>query len=98
MKMRDIATQLRSLKVEIFELFLVYLILNSLPPEYEPFKVFFNIYKKKWLINKFLTCVQEDWRLKHEISESIHYANHAKWNAKKGKGVPWKKKVGVQMK
>lgn len=42
--------------------------------------------------------VQEEKREKYETPERVHYVNHAKGNAKKGKGGPWKKKAGVQMK
>lgn len=47
-EIRDIATQLRFLEVEIFRSFLVYFIFNSLPLEYDGwFKMFYNICKKK---------------------------------------------------
>jgi hypothetical protein len=39
MEMRDIAAQLKSLEVEIFDSVLVHLILNSLPSQYGPFKI-----------------------------------------------------------
>ena len=42
MKMRDIATQLMTLEIEIFESFLVHLIRNSLPSEYGPFQIAYN--------------------------------------------------------
>ena len=46
MEMRDIAAQLKSLEVEISDLFLVHLILNSLPVEYGPFKISYNTHKE----------------------------------------------------
>ena len=58
MEMRDIATQLKSLEIEMLESFLVHFILNSLPSEYGPFKISYNIHKEKWSINELLTmCV-----------------------------------------
>ena len=42
MEMRDIVAKLKSLKVEIFELFLVHFILNSFPLEYALFKISYN--------------------------------------------------------
>ena len=58
MEMRDIATQLKSLEIELSESFLVHFILNSPPSEYEPFKISYNIHKEKWSINELLTmCV-----------------------------------------
>ena len=69
MEMRDVVAKLKSLKVEIFELFLVHFILNSLPSEYAPFKISYNTHKEKWSINEFLImCVQEEKRLKNETS------------------------------
>ena len=47
MKIRDIVAQLKSLKIKIFNIFLVHFILNSLPIEYSPFKIFYNTHKKK---------------------------------------------------
>lgn len=62
-------------------------------------KCFITYVKKKWLINELLImCVQEEERLKYVTPESVHYTNHVKENAKKGKGAPRKNKAGVQMK
>ncbi|OIT28788.1 hypothetical protein A4A49_59521, partial [Nicotiana attenuata] len=58
MEMRDIAAKLKSLEVDMSEPFLVHFIINSLPAEYGPFKIFYNTHKDKWLINELLTmCV-----------------------------------------
>ena len=58
MEMRDIVVQLKSLEIEMSESFLVHFILNSLPSEYGPFKISYNIHKEKWSINELLTmCV-----------------------------------------
>lgn len=43
MEMRDIATKLKSLEVDISESFLMHFILNSLLTEYGPFKISYNI-------------------------------------------------------
>ena len=65
MKMKDITAQLKALKVEYFDSFLVYFILNSLPAEYGLFKIIHNIHKKKWFISKLLTMyIQEEEKLK----------------------------------
>ncbi|KAK2444049.1 hypothetical protein QL285_015104 [Trifolium repens] len=64
MKMRDIASQLKKLEVDMSESFLVHYILNSLPAEYGPFKISYNTHKDKWSINELMTmCVQEEERL-----------------------------------
>ena len=60
MEMRDIVAQLKKLEVEMSKSFLVHLILNTLPPQYGPFKISYNTHKDKWSINKLMTmCVQE---------------------------------------
>ena len=73
MEMRDIATQLKSLEIEMSESFLIHFILNSFPSEYGPFKISYNTHKEKWSINELLTmCVQEEGRLNQERIESAH--------------------------
>ena len=95
MEMRDIASQLKSLKIEFSESFLVTFILNSLPNEYGPFKISYNTHKEDWSINELLVmCVQEEERLKNENLESAHLAAHFKGKGKKGKGVSKFKKKG----
>ncbi|WKA06388.1 hypothetical protein VitviT2T_024289 [Vitis vinifera] len=47
MEMRDIVAQLKKLEVEMSESFLVHFILNTLLPEYEPFKISDNTHKDK---------------------------------------------------
>ncbi|KAF7812098.1 Retrovirus-related Pol polyprotein from transposon TNT 1-94 [Senna tora] len=90
MRMRDIATELKTLEVELPDSFLVYSILNSLPPQYGPFKISYNTHKQKCSINELLTmCVQEEGRLLAEMGESAHLANQGKDKnqaKKKGKG------------
>ncbi|RVX10561.1 Retrovirus-related Pol polyprotein from transposon TNT 1-94 [Vitis vinifera] len=57
MEMRDIVAQLKKLEVEMSESFLVHFILNTLPPQYGPFKISYNTHKDKWSINELMTCV-----------------------------------------
>ena len=55
----------------MFEPFLMHFILNTLPPEYEPFKISYNTRKDKWSINELMTmCVQEEKTLVMEMSEN----------------------------
>ena len=71
MQMRDIATQLKTLEVEMFDSFLVHFILNTFPQQYGPFKISYNKHKNKWPISELLTmCVQEKGRLKMELGKS----------------------------
>ncbi|RVW24227.1 hypothetical protein CK203_091370 [Vitis vinifera] len=53
MEMRDIIAQLKSLEIEMSESFLVHFILNSLPSEYEPFKISYNTHKENGLSMNF---------------------------------------------
>ncbi|XP_059441899.1 uncharacterized protein LOC132174224 [Corylus avellana] len=86
MEMKDKATQLKFLEIDISESFLVHFILNSLPSKYVPFKISYNTHKDKWSANELLTmCVQEEERLKHEKPEGVHMAIHAKGKTKRGK-------------
>ena len=47
MEMRNIVAQLKKLKVEMFESFLVHFILNTLLPQYGHFKISYNTCKDK---------------------------------------------------
>jgi hypothetical protein len=90
MQMRDTVAQLKKLKVEISESFLVHYILNTLPHQYGPFKISYNTHKDKWSINELMTMrVQEEERLVMELGESAMLAMHGKGKSqanKKGKG------------
>ncbi|RVW30939.1 Retrovirus-related Pol polyprotein from transposon TNT 1-94 [Vitis vinifera] len=84
MEMRDIVAQLKKLEVEMSESFLVHFILNTLPPQYGPFKISYNTHKDKWSINELMTmCVQEKGRLLMEQGESAMLVTQRK--GKKGK-------------
>ncbi|RVX10206.1 Retrovirus-related Pol polyprotein from transposon TNT 1-94 [Vitis vinifera] len=70
MEMRDIVAQLKKLEVEMSESFLVHFILNTLPPQYGPFKISYNTHKDKWSINELMImCVQR----KEETSFNLIY-------------------------
>ena len=69
--MRDIAAQLKTFEVKMFDSFIVHYILNTLPQQYGPFKISYNTHKDKWSINELLTmCVQEEGMLKMKLGES----------------------------
>src|SRR3954469_4120410 len=91
MRMLDIAAQLKTFEVEMSESFLVHFILNTLPRQYNQFKISYNTHKNKWSINELMTmCVQEEERLLLEnVEESAHRAFKGKdkrHETKKGKG------------
>ena len=53
------------------ESFLVHFILNTFPPKYRLFKIFYNIRNDKWSINELMTMyVLEEERLLMEMGES----------------------------
>ncbi|PKI34797.1 hypothetical protein CRG98_044814 [Punica granatum] len=86
-EMRDLAAQLKILKIDISEPFLVHFILNSLPAKYGPFKISYNTYKEEWSITKLLTmCVQEEERMKHDKAEVAHLATRPNGKGKKDHG------------
>ncbi|PKI52686.1 hypothetical protein CRG98_026922 [Punica granatum] len=86
-KMRDLAAQLKTLKIDISEPFLVHFILNSLPAEYGSFKISYNTHKEEWSITELLTtCVQEEERMKHDKPEVAHLATRPKGKGKKDHG------------
>ncbi|XP_070005609.1 uncharacterized protein [Nicotiana sylvestris] len=50
--MTSIAAKLQTLGMKVDDSFLVQFILNSLPPEYGPFQINYNIIKDKWNVSK----------------------------------------------
>ncbi|PKI41925.1 hypothetical protein CRG98_037675 [Punica granatum] len=86
-EMSDLAAQLKTLKIDIFEPFLVHFILNSLPAQYGPFKIFYNTHKEERSITELLTmCVQEEERMKHDKPKVAHLATRPKGKGKKEHG------------
>ncbi|KAH1063949.1 hypothetical protein J1N35_028936, partial [Gossypium stocksii] len=70
-KIRDLATRLRALEVEMSESFLVHFILKTLPPQNGSFKISYNIHKDKWYIGELLImCDQAEAKLILEMRES----------------------------
>ncbi|RVW43523.1 Retrovirus-related Pol polyprotein from transposon TNT 1-94 [Vitis vinifera] len=91
MEMMDILNQLKKLEVEMSKSFLVHFILNTLPPQYGPFKISYNTHKDKWSINELMTmCVQEEGRLLMEQGESVMLVTQ-----KKGKSQAMQKPLVV---
>jgi len=71
MQMRDISALLQKLEVDMSESFLVHFILNTIPLEYEPFKISYNTHKDKWSIDELMImCVQKKERLVIKMGES----------------------------
>jgi molybdopterin converting factor small subunit len=79
LRMSNIATRLKSLDLVIKDGFLIYLIFNSLPEEFETFEVNYNSMNDKWTLGKFIAmCVQEEERIKRNNGgvDSVNMAKH----------------------
>jgi len=73
MEMSNLASKLKTLKLELGEDLLVHLVLISLPAHFGQFKVSYNTQKDKWSLNELIShCVQEEERLQRDRSESAH--------------------------
>ena len=65
MEMSPLASKLRAYKLDLFEDFLVHLVLISLPTQFSQYKVSYNCQKETWSTNELIShCVQEEERLK----------------------------------
>jgi hypothetical protein len=65
LRMSNVAARLKPIDLAIEDDFLIYLIFNSLPKEFETFEVNYNSMNDKWTLKKFIAmCVQEEERIK----------------------------------
>ncbi|XP_025983117.1 uncharacterized protein [Glycine max] len=89
MEMSNLASKLKSLKLELGEDLLVHLVLISLPSLFGKFKVSYNTQKDKWSLNDLIShCVQEEERLQRDRTESAHLISTSQnKKRKKTKGV-----------
>ncbi|XP_020599548.1 uncharacterized protein LOC110038957 [Phalaenopsis equestris] len=83
-EMTNIATRLKTLRMEVNENFIVQFIINSLPPEYNQFHMNYNTMKDEWNVNE-LQCmlIQEEARLKKGANHSINLMGHQRRAVKK---------------
>jgi hypothetical protein len=80
--------RLKPLDLAIKDGFLIYLIFNLLPKEFETFEVNYNSMNDKWTLEKFMAmCVQEEERIKRN-NGGVDGVNLAKHNNKKRNFVP----------
>ncbi|CAH9133831.1 unnamed protein product [Cuscuta epithymum] len=83
-EMSHIASKLSALKLILPEELLVYLVLISLPSQFNQLKVSYNCIKEKWSLNELIShCVQEEERIKQDKTESAHLASTSKGNKKR---------------
>ena len=86
MEMSNLATKLRSLKLELSENILVHLVIIFFPVQLSQFKVTCNTQKDKWTLDEIISCcVEKEDRLKQERTESAHLASTSQDKAKKRK-------------
>jgi molybdopterin converting factor small subunit len=77
--MSNVAARLKPLDLAIEDGFLIYLIFNSLPKEFETFEVNYNSMNDKWTLEKFIAmCVQKEERIKRNNGgvDSVNMAKH----------------------
>jgi hypothetical protein len=81
--MSNMVVGLKPLDLVIKDGFLIYLIFNSLPKEFETFEVNYNSMNEKWIFEKFMAmCVQEEEGIKHSNC-GVDSVNLSKYNHKK---------------
>jgi hypothetical protein len=81
LKMSNMASKLKPIGMGLKDEFLVYLVMSTLPNEFEAFEINYNFQSKSWRIEKLITmCVQEEERIKEARGDSI---NHMEHNSKK---------------
>jgi hypothetical protein len=89
--MSNIAARLKPLDLAIKDDFLIYLIFNSLPKEFETFEVNYNSMNDMWTLEKFIAMyVQEEERIKRN-NGGVDSANMAKHHQKRKIPPPPKK-------
>jgi glutaredoxin-related protein len=79
LRMSNVAVRLRTLDLAIKDGFLIYLIFNSLPKEFETFEVSYISMNENWTLEKFTTmCVQEEERIKRNNCgfDSVNLTKH----------------------
>ena len=88
MCMMDILAQLKTFEVFMSETFLIHYILCTLPPQYSSFKISYNTYKDKWLIDELLTMSVQEERLLIEQGEKVLFTilGNQRKNKPKNKG------------
>jgi hypothetical protein len=86
MKGIDISAKLKELQIPIDDAMLVYIVLNSLPPQYSQLQLTYNTQKEKWNLNELISiCVQEEDRLRKGKGIAVNLVSKPKnqYKAKK---------------
>ncbi|XP_019177188.1 PREDICTED: uncharacterized protein LOC109172486 [Ipomoea nil] len=74
MQLRDIVAQLKELEIILPDDYLVLFALDTLPQEYNPFKISYITHKEDWSINELITmCAMEEQRLVAKLGGSDRF-------------------------
>ena len=77
MGMSALNSKLKPMDLDLKEEFFVHLVFASLPKEFAPFVVNYNIQPKKWSMKKAIgMCAQEEDRLKKQNGGSINFVQN----------------------
>jgi molybdopterin converting factor small subunit len=83
LRISNVAARLKPLDLAIKDGFLIYLIFNSLPNEFETFEVNYNSINDKWTLEKFIAMfVQEEERIKRN-NDGVDCVNMAKYHQRR---------------
>jgi molybdopterin converting factor small subunit len=83
LRISNVAARLKPLDLAIKDGFLIYLIFNSLPNEFETFEVNYNSINDKWTLEKFIAMfVQEEERIKCN-NDGVDSVNMAKYHQRR---------------
>ncbi|PRQ22921.1 putative RNA-directed DNA polymerase [Rosa chinensis] len=85
LKGSDIAGKLRGLNMAVEDPFLVYLLLESLPDEYDQLKTLYKTQKEMWSVNELISfCVEVEDEIKKKGKEvSVNLISHSKFKNKR---------------
>jgi hypothetical protein len=78
LQMNNMTTRLKRMDFAVKDGFLIYLIFNSLPMEFDTFELNYISMNEKWTLKKFMAmCVQEEERIKHNAGgDSVNMTKH----------------------
>jgi hypothetical protein len=78
LRMNNMATRLKHLDLVVKDGFLIYLIFNSVPKEFDTFEVNYISINEMWTLEKFMTmCVQDEERIKCNTGgDSVNMVEH----------------------
>ena len=81
----DTSCNLKEMKVEIDDSFLVHLLLNSLPDQYSHLRSLYNTQKEKWTLDELISiCVQEESEIKSKGKAIVvNHMSKSKYKFKK---------------